>query len=221
MKNWLLVMSFVLTSSAAIVDRVEIAVGNKVITLSDIDRRIRLTAFQNRETPDFSLANRRPMAQRLVDQKLIEREMEVGHYPRIGTPPVDDLIAEFQKLNYPDADPARSHSAMLASLTQYGLAEVDLRTDLARQADLLTFLSLRFRPGIDVTDEEIKKYIDEKVVEATKQQLGFNEMRSGIQQEIAKERADKELDAWLEDQRRRTKIEYPDSDLAPPVEPSK
>jgi hypothetical protein len=174
-------------AGAAIVDRVEVAIGNKVITQSDLEQRIRLTSFQNGEAPDFSLESRRQTAQRLIDQRLIEREMELGHYPRIGAPPVDELMASFEKRAYPDSSPAQSHAAMLAALAKYGLTETDLRTDLARQADLLTFLSLRFRPGIDAGADALAERL----------------------------RADKELDAWLEDQRKRTRIDYPDADLLP------
>jgi hypothetical protein len=182
-----LILLLVWGAPAAIVDRVEIAVGNKVITQSDIEQRIRLTAFENREKPDFSLATRREMAQKLVEQRLIEREMEVGHYPRIGAPPVDEMMAEFEKKNFPD------HAAMLAELAKYGLTEADLRKDFAREADLLTFLNLRFRPSGDTTDL-----------------AGANQ------------RADKEMDAWLADQRNRTKIDYPDAELAPSsAEPAK
>ena len=46
-------------AAAVIVDRVAATVGIKVITDSEIDLRIRLTAFQNDEKPDFSLAARR------------------------------------------------------------------------------------------------------------------------------------------------------------------
>jgi hypothetical protein len=162
---------------AAIVDRVEIAVGNRVITQSDIELRIRLTAFQNREPVDLSLANRKAMAQRLIDQRLIEREMEVGHYPRVPAARVDEMMGRFVK-DYP------SHEAMEAELAKYGLTAAQLREDFARQADLLTFIDLRFRSG-DTAD-----------------------------QKAADERADKELDAWLEDQRRRTRIDYTDTELA-------
>ncbi len=70
---------------AVIVDRVAVAVGNKVITQSEIEQRIRLTAFEKQETPDFSLASRRQAAQRLIDQRLVEQEMDVGHFPRAST----------------------------------------------------------------------------------------------------------------------------------------
>ena len=42
----------------------------------------------------------------------------------------------------------------------------------------------------------------------------LNEMRAEIEQKLTIERADKELEAWLQDQRKRTKIEYAEKDLA-------
>ena len=65
-------------------DRVAASVGIKVITDSEIDLRIRLTAFQNDEKPELSVAARRIAVERLIDQKLVEREMDVGHYPRLA-----------------------------------------------------------------------------------------------------------------------------------------
>ncbi len=128
---------------AAIVDRVAITVGNKVITESEIDLRIRLTAFENDEKPDLSLASRRQAAQRLIDQKLVEREMDVGRYPRATPEPAKQLTSS-------------------AALKAYGLTPDDLARDLAWQSELLTFLSLRFRPAVQVTDQDVEKYFKEK-----------------------------------------------------------
>jgi hypothetical protein len=181
----LLLAVMALSTQAAIVDRVEVSVGTRVITLSDIDLRIRLTAFQNREPADFSDKNRHDMAQKLIDQRLIEREMEVGHYPRINAIRLDEMMASFEK-SYPDK------AAAVAALGKYGLTETDLRLDFGRQADLLTFLSLRFRPGVETADQRLA---DER-------------------------QADKDLDAWLDDQRKRTKIDYPDPSFAPGPQPA-
>lgn len=163
---------------ATIVDRVEISVGNQVITESDVDLRIRLTAFENRAPVDLSPANRKAMAQKLIDQKLIEREMQVGRYPGVPAARVDGMMAEFAK-QYP------SPEAMAAELRKYGLTETELREDFARQANLLTFIDLRFRSG-DFADPQ-----------------------------AAEKRADKDLQAWLDDQRKRTRIDYVDAELAP------
>jgi hypothetical protein len=163
------------TAFAVIVDRIAITVGNKVITDSEIDLRIRLTAFENGEKPDFSLAARKVAANRLIDQKLVEREMDVGHYPRLKA-----------ETTAPDT------TARDKALAQYGLTPADLEQDLARQADLLNFLNLRFRPSVQVSDRDAQ-----------------------IEQRLTSQRVDAELDTWLKDQRKGTKIVYLEKDLAP------
>jgi len=199
---------------AVIVDRIAIAAGDKIITDSEIDQRIRLTAFQNREKADFSFATRRLVAQQLVDQKLIEHEMDVGHYPRLDVIGRKALLTDYEKTEY------KADAVSLAkALAVYGLTPEDLADDLGRQSDLLTFLNLRFRPAVQVTDQDIQKYYDENVLKdqgknLQKAQAGaLNEMRGEIQQKLTNARADKELDLWLQDQRKRTKIEYLEKDL--------
>ena len=69
---------------------------------------------------------------------------------------------------------------------------------------------LGFRPAVQVTDQDVQKYFTEKTSQGT---AGLNEMRAQIEQQLTIERADKELDAWLQDQRKRTKIVYAEKDL--------
>jgi hypothetical protein len=209
-----------------IVDRVAVAVGNKVITQSEIEERIRLTAFQNDVKPDFSLASRREAAQRLIDQRLIEREMDVGHFPRATEERGHELLADYQQSHFPVG-----RTAMLTALRTDGLAETDLEEDLMRQSDLLMFLNLRFRPAVQVDDKEVQRYFDEKIPSEEKQKGGLprdnlnppeslnpqeslNKMRPEIEQILGAEQADRDLDAWLKEQRQRLKVEYVDKDLA-------
>ena len=49
----------------------------------------------------------------------------------------------------------------------------------------------------NVTDEEIRKYFDEKVIAAAEKQLGVAGMRDRITQAITSQRADQEMDTWL------------------------
>lgn len=192
-------------ANAIVVDRIAITVGNKAIIGSEIDLRIRLTAFQNGEKPDFSLASRRAAAQRLIDQRLVEREMDVGHYPRAAPGTGKTLLADYEKSNY-----ASNQAAMDAALRDYGLTEQDLEDELTLQSDMLTFLNLRFRPAVQVTDQDVQKYLVEHLREPA---ASSNETRAAIEQKLTTERADKELDAWLRDQRTRTKIDYNEKDL--------
>jgi hypothetical protein len=105
-------------------------------------------------------------------------------------------------------------------LSSYGLSVADLEEELGRQSDLLTFLNLRFRPAVQVTDQDIQKYFDSLSNGAgrnlQKAQAGaLNEMRDQIEQKLTAERADREMDLWLRDQRNRTRIEFLEKDLEP------
>jgi antitoxin component HigA of HigAB toxin-antitoxin module len=190
---------------AVIVDRIAVAAGDKIITASEIDLRIRLTAFQNQEKADFGLASRRRAAEELIDQKLIEREMDLGHYPRLDVVGRKTLLDDYEKKGY-KSDPV----SLATALAAYGLTTEDLEDDLGRQSDLLSFLNLRFRPAVQVTDQDVQKDFDENAPKGR----SLNQLRAEIEQKLTNARADKELDLWLQDQRKRTKIEYLEKDLA-------
>ena len=201
-------------AQAVIVDRIAVSVGDKIVTESEIDLRIRLSAFQNREKTDLSLSSRRQAAQELIDQRLVEREMDVGRYPRLEETRRKALLAEYEKAAYQSDPPA-----LAKALAGYGLKPQDLEEELGRQSDLLTFLNLRFRPAVQVTDQDVQKYFAENVLKGPGKTLqeaqagALNEMRAEIEKKLTEERADKELDLWLQDQRKRTKIEYLEKDL--------
>ena len=76
-----------LISQGEIIDRIAVAVGNQVITESEILRDIRITAFLNDTELDFSPKAKRRAADRLVEQKLVNKEMELTKYP--GPEPED------------------------------------------------------------------------------------------------------------------------------------
>lgn len=192
---------------AVIVDRVAITVGTKVITDSEIDQRIRLTAFQNEGKPDFSMAAKRGAARVLINQRLVEREMDVGRYPRAAAGAGKILLADYEKTNY-----RGNQAAMDAALHDYGLTERDLEGELTLQSEMLTFLNLRFRPAVQVTDQDVRKYYTEHMTQPANA-AALNELRAAIEQRLTTERADRERDLWLEDQWKRTKIEYNEKDL--------
>jgi hypothetical protein len=154
----LLLVFLPLLANAVIVDRVAVSVGTKVITDSEITERIHLSAFENGQAPDFSLMSRRDATKKLIDQKLIEREMDIGHYPHLAADRGAQLLGDFIRQNYKSDRPAFD-----AALTRASIRAADLQDDLLREADLLTFLDLRFRPAVEVTEQDLRKYFDEKI----------------------------------------------------------
>src|SRR4051794_10929308 len=66
---------------AETIDRIAVAVGNRVITVMDIERQLRLAAFLSGSTPELTAEARRKMAETMVEQKLVGRELETARYP--------------------------------------------------------------------------------------------------------------------------------------------
>ena len=188
---------------AVIVDRIAVSAGTRVITASEVDLRLRLSAFQNGEKPRLTPAARKQAAERLIDQKIVEREMEVGHYPRLSTEGRKQLLLDYAEQYYQSGA-----AALERALAEYGLTPRDLEDDLARQSDLLTFLGVRFRPAVQVSEQDLQKT-------AADNNVSLTEFRARLERQFVNERADADLDAWVKDQRKRTKIEYLDKDLAP------
>lgn len=206
----LLLLTFAAAARGTIVDRVAIAAGTKVITASEIALRIRLTAFENGTQPDFSIAIRKKAAEQLIDQKLVEREMDVGRYPRLDVSKRDALVTAYAKSFFHSDD-----AAMDRALEQRGLSVAELKDDLARQADLLTFLSLRFRPAVQISDQQVRQYFQTKIRPEATGQVSIEDFRARIEAQLTNARADADMEAWLLEQRKRTHIEYLDRDVAP------
>jgi len=204
----------ILTAAAAgavIVDRVAITAGNRMISDSEIDQRIRLTAFESGRQPAFDPSARKKAADRLIDEKLIENEMDVGHYPRLTPEKSQGLLSGYAKLYFKG-----DNKAMEANLASYGLTVDDLQQDLAREQDLLTFVSLRFRPSVQVTEQDVRDYFQKNIQpKLPPGSGGIDDYRSQIETDITTTRADAEVNSWLKEQRKRYRIEYLEKDLAP------
>lgn len=122
---------------AEIVDRISIVVSSRAIKHSDILSDIRLTAFLNQEKPDYSLAEQKKAASRLIDQALIRRDMENGGYAGPDTSEAEKLLAQI-KQRY------RGDAALRQALASYGITEEELRQRLIWQTRVLQFIELRF-----------------------------------------------------------------------------
>jgi peptidyl-prolyl cis-trans isomerase SurA len=191
---------------AEIIDRIAVVVGNSVITESEIVREIRLTAFLNGEPLDFSATSKRKTADRMVEQRLLQIENEAGLYP----PPAPDALDQtLQQAQSRFLSPARYSQ----ELRRTGITEEELKAHLLRQLITLRFLDLRFRPGIQISEEEIVAYFDQRFAPELKkshpgEQFSVIDYREQVEQALIGERVDKASDAWLKEARERTRIEF-------------
>jgi hypothetical protein len=192
---------------ADIIDRIAVSVGNRVITATDLNREIRVTAFLNGTKPDFGAAGKRSTAERMVEQKLIQHELETSRYPVPAASEVEPELQQFQKKYFAGEEDYRR------ALAAAGITDQDVRAELLWQRTLLLFIDVRFRPGVQVTDQEIQDYFDKVVAPAAKaahpaEPPVLDEYRADIEQKLIGERVDQESDRWLKQARQRTEIVF-------------
>ncbi|HWB85591.1 MAG TPA: hypothetical protein VG675_15710 [Bryobacteraceae bacterium] len=194
---------------AEIIDRIAVSVGSRVITESALDREIRVTAFQNRVAPDFSPANKRATAGRMVEQMLIRQELDTSRYPAPTEADIEPAYQAFKKTNF------QSDQQFQQALADAGITEQDLKDEMLWQSTLLQFIEVRFRPGVQVSDEEIQDYFDRIVKpEAAKahpnEPVALEDYRDDIEEKLAGQRVDEQMDNWLKEAKKRTEIVYHD-----------
>lgn len=205
MRGLVLAIGICLAGRAEVIDRIAVSVGNQVITTDQIHDEISVTAFLGHSKPDFSSAERRKAAERLIEQTLIRREMDFTHYPLPDVTDADPLVKSAEQ-EYPD------RQAFLNALAGYGISETDLRQHLWWQLTLVKFTAERFRPAVQVTTAEIRQYYRQQV--ATWQEHGvkeipsFQDSRDVMEKALTEERVNQVMDRWLGDARTQIDIRF-------------
>jgi hypothetical protein len=200
-----------LLNGAVVVDRVAIIVGNRVVKVSDLERDLRVSQFLNRQPMDLSPAAKRKVADRLITQELIRQEVLNGGYSR---PTEKDVEAFVQKLKHDRF--SNSDSQFRSALAQYGLTDDELRKYLLWQLTVLRFIDERFRPGVLVTDEDVRAYYEANqaaLQKANPKNSSLEALEPTIRETITGDRVNETFEEWIANTRRRIRIEYRDPAL--------
>ena len=166
---------------AQVLDRIAVTVGTDVFTESEVLEQIRLTAFLNGQPPDESPAARRQAADRLVDQDLIRREMTESHYPAPPASEAAQMLDLFKRSHFAD------DAAYRAALARYQITDEQLKARLLWQLTALRFTDQRFHGGQSAP------------VKGEAARAANPPASAGI---------DRQLDAWLQETRKRTRIRF-------------
>jgi peptidyl-prolyl cis-trans isomerase SurA len=192
-------------AAGVVVDRLAVIVGKHAVKLSDIDRDLRVTGFLNRQPLDLGPAARRKAAERLIDQQLIRDEMTNMGYNQEDAGG-GDLLDRIRRSRF-----AGSDARLRQALAPYGLTEDELRAQLSWQAKVLSFIDQRFRPGVMVTDDEVRAYYDQYRAELARlypRTPTLDDLDPKIREIIEAQRVNQNFEAWLGRARQRTRIEF-------------
>ena len=199
-----ILLALATAASAEVLDRVAVTIGTLVITQSEIAEEIRMTAFLNSEPARYTQQMKRDAADRLIEQKLVLREMELGRYGEGSQVEATAMLEKLEKTR------TRSKGDFDRDLQAAGITRKQLQDHLLWGLRLSNFIDLRFRPAVQVSREDIETYYRDKVLPDTKsgQKPNLSEMRQQIRQTLSADRSDHQMDAWLKDARTRAHVEY-------------
>ncbi len=192
--------------AAVVIDRIAVVVGKHAIKTSDIDRDLRVTEFLNRTPLDPSSTAKRQSANRLVDQAIIRDAIASGGYNRATDKDADNMLAEIRRDRYNGSD-----TRFREALMRYGLSEDDLCSELLWQLTVLRFIDERFRPGVMVTDTQVRAYYEQHLAQFRREHPAnytFPAVEKEVRSIVEGEAVNKMFDGWLDQARKEQNVEY-------------
>src|SRR5260370_30088170 len=143
--SWLVIVLctlLIVCATAEVMDRIAVAVGNRAIKESQIDREIRLTAFENGTALDLSAASKRKAADRLIDQTFIRAEMAKASYPAPSDTEINSVLDRIRQARF------RGNAEFEHALKTYAITAPELKAHIAWQIQVLRFADVHFEPVV-------------------------------------------------------------------------
>jgi hypothetical protein len=188
------VVLFAALAQAETLDRIAVSVGTEVITESAVVLDLRVSAFLDRAPVDLSGAAKRRSAERLAEQVLILREASDSHLALPSAKNADALLEQVKVeygADYRDA------------LKRYGVEEADVAAQLLAGLVGITFTDLRFRPAVQVSEDEVREFHSKLKDGST-----FEATRDDIEALLTRQRISEALDQWLASARTAARVQF-------------
>lgn len=194
---------FALGMHAEILDRIAVSVGKQVITERDVLLDLRVTAFLDHKPVKVTGKEKRAAADRLVDQLLILEEAALTHVTLSTDEDTRKMLDDVKAQYGDDYQPA---------LKRYQIAEQDVVNQLLAGLRAMRFTDLRFRPEVQLSDEDLHDFYDSLVgqwKQAGKTDIpSFDSSRDQVEKLLTDQRTAQALDRWLGTRRTETQILY-------------
>lgn len=205
MTRRILIAVLVTALEGEILDRIAVTVGKHVITEGDILLDLRIAAFLDQKAVDVSGDQKRKTADRLIDQYLLLQEASTSRQVLPTAADAHQLLDQV-KAQY------ATETEYRAALAHYGVTEDQLSEHLLNGIRALRFTDLRFRPEVQLTDDDLHDYYDSMAAQwrraNTTQVPTFEASRDQIEKLLTDQRVTQALDRWLGTTRSETQILY-------------
>jgi peptidyl-prolyl cis-trans isomerase SurA len=202
-------------------DRVVAVVNNHAILLSDIDEEIRLSILDPTDQNSGALTPQRALEQ-LISRALIEQQMRQEDI-QAADPTQLEVDARLKEIR--TELPACVHAncasddGWKAFLVTHGLTVDLVDASLRYRLQILSFIELRFRQGISVSDQEIDAYYHNTLLPLYKKsedKPALEKVAPRIQEILLQQKVNVLFDDWLRNLRTQGEVEILDPSLEEP-----
>jgi hypothetical protein len=186
------------------IDRLIAAVNGKVITEGDLGlaRSLNALMFYGKASTSESQEDE---LNRLIDLELMRQELK-----NFSLTQEDEVKVKARMQSLRDSYADKGGLPIL--LSQLGLQESELISYLRLEFSILKFVDFRFKPFINVSEEEIKAYYEGKLsLQLRKSNLdlpALTQVSAKIEEILKEEKTDAVLEQWINEIRRNARIEY-------------
>ncbi len=190
-----------------LLDRIAVTVDDRVITLGDVIEEIRLAALLDGAPVTVTPESKRQAAERLVENLLLSRDMELTRFALPPDEDVEEFVAEIRKAR--GLDPA----AWEAEVRRYQLDPTRVREQLRRRLAVLRYIEFRFRPQVQLAETDTRMLAEDRVLRGVPGSAGSSERafeltRQTAESALVAQRVNELVDAWLKDARQRARIRF-------------
>jgi SurA N-terminal domain len=225
MRKCLLALALAIPCSAhgQWLDRVVASVNGAPILWSDVEQEIRIESLMNGQKPDAISPEQRANAlDRLIDAVLLQQQIRQAH-ARVNSEQAQREVEKAEDAIRTEHN-AAEQGAWQRLLNEYGLSQVELERYLKRQAEVLEFIELRFRPGLQIPSQQVQKYYDTTFVPEMRRRNASVPPLSSVRQRIERILEEREIDAamseWLKVVRASAEIWQAESSAKLATEPA-
>jgi hypothetical protein len=193
-------------TQAEVLDRIAVTVGKQVVAESEILRDLRVSAFIDGKPVDLSPTAKRKSADRLVEEILILQEAADSHITLSIDEDLARMLAQVKS-------PYTSADDYAGALSRYGISEKDVAVHLTLGLRTLRFTDLRFRPAIQIQEQDLRAYYEQLKAQARGANPAltlpsFDDSRDQIETLLTGQRVEDALNQWLVMARTETPIVY-------------
>ncbi len=203
---------------AVTLDRVVAVVNHQAILSSDLEDEIELSVLDPSRAGLGDLTPQRAL-QQLISRTLIQQQIKQDDI-QSAEPTPDEVAARLKEIRTELPACVRQNCSTepgwRAFLDAHDLTPARVETYLRYRLEILRFIELRFRQGIQISQEDIEKYYRDKLLPlypAGQKVPPLEQVAPRIQEILLQQQVNVMFDGWLDNLRKQGEVEVLDPAL--------